>query len=73
MKTVRISEFKAKCLKMISNVHKTKVSLVITKRGQPVAELVPYEKKNRIADLRGGVKRYGDILSPIDEKWNASR
>jgi prevent-host-death family protein len=41
MNYVPISEFKAKCLGLIEQVHKTRQSLRITRHGRPVAEVIP--------------------------------
>jgi prevent-host-death family protein len=41
MKDVFISEFKAKCLGLIEQVHKTRQPLRITRHGRPVAEVMP--------------------------------
>jgi prevent-host-death family protein len=73
MKTVAISEFKAKCLDLITKMDKTKKPMVITKNGKPVAKLVPFKSNNNLKSLRGKVKYYGDIISPIEEDWNAEK
>ena len=44
MKTMQAGEFKARCLKVMDQVQKTREPLVITKRGKPVAKLVPADK-----------------------------
>ncbi|MGO9444338.1 MAG: type II toxin-antitoxin system Phd/YefM family antitoxin [Thiobacillaceae bacterium] len=41
--SVNAAEFKAKCLKLIDEVTTTRETLVITKRGKPMAKLVPIE------------------------------
>ena len=38
---VPAGEFKAKCLNLIDEVAETRKPLVITKRGKPVAQVVP--------------------------------
>lgn len=38
------SEFKAKCLALLDEVAETKETLVVTKRGKPVAQIVPAEE-----------------------------
>lgn len=38
------SEFKAKCLALLDEVTETKETLVVTKRGKPVAQIVPAEE-----------------------------
>ena len=47
--------------------------MVITKNGKPVVKLIPYKSDNNLEALRGKVKYYGDIISPIDEDWNAGK
>ncbi len=73
MKTVAISEFKAKCLDLITKLDKTKKPMVITKNGKPVAKIIPFKSDNNLERLRGKVKHYGDIISPIEEDWNAEK
>ena len=43
--TMKASEFKAKCLALMDEVARTGERIVITKNGEPVAELVPHKKK----------------------------
>lgn len=64
--------FKAKCLALLDEVAETGEELVITKRGEPVARLVPMGDVGA-ADLRGSVLWEGDLVSPIDEVWDAAR
>jgi prevent-host-death family protein len=40
-RTICASEFKAKCLKLMDQVAATGDTLVITKRGKPVARVLP--------------------------------
>lgn len=71
MKTVTISaaKFKAECLGLLDRVARTKRSLVITKRGRPVARLVPLEAAPR--SLEGSVLKEDDIVSPTGTTWDA--
>jgi prevent-host-death family protein len=61
----------------MDNVQKTKESVLITKRGRPVAKLVPVEESPRefLGRLEGLVKIVGDIESPVEpsDSWEASR
>ena len=41
MKTIKASEFKAKCLKLMNEVAESGNIIVITKNGHPVAQLAP--------------------------------
>ena len=72
-RTIKASEFKAKCLALLDEVGRTGEPLVITKKGKPVARLVPHEPKKRqlIGLLKGRVEILGDIISPIDVEWEA--
>ena len=72
-KTVSATEFKAKCLAVLDEVERTRHAVVITKRGKPVAELVPHTapKRNVRGILKGRLEIVGDIISPIDVKWEA--
>jgi prevent-host-death family protein len=69
-------EFKARCLAIIDEVNQTHRSITITKRGKPVARLVPLpeEKTRRLfGSLAGHVVEEGDIVSPTGESWEAER
>ncbi len=67
-------KFKASCLKVMDEVAATGRPVIITKRGKAVAKLVPAASRPaEVADaLAGSVEIVGDILSPIDVKWNAA-
>ena len=70
---IKASEFKAKCLAVIDEVERTRRPVVITKRGKPVAELVPHAAKKRPLEglLKNELFIIGDIISPIDVEWEA--
>lgn len=73
-RTIKASEFKAKCLAVIDEVERTRQPVVITKRGKPVADVVPHkpEKKRELFGLfKGRMEILGDIISPIDVEWEA--
>jgi prevent-host-death family protein len=64
MKTILISEFKAHCAAIINEVNKNKSSVVITKRGKPVARLEPFEaeKPTRKLGQLQKMKIMGDVV-----------
>jgi prevent-host-death family protein len=70
-------EFKARCLAVIDTVQKTREAVLITKRGRPVAKLIPAEQVPRefLGRLEGIVKIVGDIESAIEsaDAWDALR
>jgi prevent-host-death family protein len=71
---IKAAEFKARCLQLMNDVQKNHEEIVITKHGKPIAKLVPVETKPE-RELFGYLKDItfikGDIISPIDEKWDA--
>jgi prevent-host-death family protein len=70
---IKASEFKAKCLALMDEVERTGQPVVITKKGKPVAELVRHRPrtKNARGILKDRLFITGDIISPIDVKWDA--
>ena len=72
--TIPAGEFKAKCLKLLDQVAQKHETLVITKRGKPVAEVRPIaEPGDFVGSMRGSVVWMGDIISPIDVEWEAMK
>jgi prevent-host-death family protein len=78
MERMAISEFKATCLAVLERVRRTKKPVLITRFGQPVAEVVPPSApprpKSWIGSMAGTGKILGDIVSPIADKsdWEAA-
>ena len=72
-RTIKASEFKAKCLAIMDEVARTGQAVLITKNGKPIAELVPHrpKKKNARGILKDRLFITGDIISPIDVEWDA--
>ena len=72
MVTIAASEFKAKCLNLMDNLDDEGV--VVTKRGKPVARLVPYEQgfAQFIGSMKGEIEILDDDLS-TGAVWNATR
>ena len=75
MKTMPISRFKAQALQTIREVTATKQPVVITKRGKPVVEVVPYQdttetpQPGQLADF---LIFEEDIVSPLGSAlWEA--
>ena len=71
-KYVPATEFKANCLRLMNEVAQQRRPIVITKRGKPVAKLVPVEEEptGLFGYMAGTAKICGDIISPIDEdEW----
>jgi prevent-host-death family protein len=72
-RTVPAGDFKARCLALMDDVRDRGGEYIITKRGEPVARLVPVRTERRLlrGSLKGTVKVLGDIVSPLGEPWEA--
>ena len=70
---IAAGEFKATCLGLLDEVQRQHKEIVITKRGKPVAKLVPVNDRPEsfIGSMKGTMEIVGDIISPIGEKWDA--
>ncbi len=72
-KTIPAGTFKAQCLAIMDEVQAKRQAVVITKRGKPVAKLVPVEeeKDEIFGFLKGKGKVVGDVVSPAltPEEW----
>jgi len=74
-KTIPAGAFKARCLAIMDEVQAKRQAVVITKRGKPVAKLVPVEQeKDDIFGFmkgKGKIEIKGDIISPAltPEEW----
>lgn len=67
-------EFKAKCLHLLDEVQQLHAPIIITKRGKPIAKLVPIDEEKPVqlfGYLKGSVTIRGDIISSSNEKWEA--
>lgn len=70
---IAISKFKATCLAVLERVRKTRRPVLVTKFGEPVAEVVPPspkpKRKHWLGSMAGTGRIVGDIVSPAsDEK-----
>jgi prevent-host-death family protein len=74
-KTMRASEFKARCLQAMDEVASSGEPIVITKRGKPIAQLAPIAAKPKTLRgfLKGQVKSIGNIVEPVGVPWDAER
>ena len=75
VRTIKASEFKTKCLKLMDEVADSGVEIVITKNGRPVSRLVPYrdEEPTMFGRNRDQIRILGDIISPLEFDWDEER
>lgn len=70
MQTMTITDFKAHALRKIGQVAASKEPIIITRRGFPVVEIIPWQPKagkNSFGMLAGSLLEEGDIVSPAAE------
>jgi len=72
-----ISEFKATCLAVLERVRRTGQPILVTRRGEDIAEITPPSLRSRRASwlgvARGTGRITGDVVIPAatDEEWEA--
>jgi prevent-host-death family protein len=74
MRTISAASFKAQCLTLMDDVRSTKRPLLITKRGRPVAKLVPVDdrKDDFIGRLKGVFEVAPDLDKDPPEPWESA-
>jgi prevent-host-death family protein len=78
MDEIAISKFKATCLAVLESVRRSGKPILVTRFGQPVAQIVPPDSAKRIPRFGTGVGSLsivGDIVGPIADisDWEAAR
>jgi antitoxin (DNA-binding transcriptional repressor) of toxin-antitoxin stability system len=79
VETIAVSKFKATCLAVLQKVKKTGRPILVTRFGQPIAEVVPPRPTEPDDDwigcMRGRAEITGDVVGPVvaDEAWQANR
>ena len=76
MRNIPATKFKAQCLELMNRVAEQRESYVITKRGRPVAKLVPVKRKTKdsiFGWLRSTGSIQGDIVNPamLPQDWRS--
>ena len=72
METLSVSQFKTTCLSVLDQVSRQKKRVLITKRGKPIAEIIPVAGPGEKISLKDTVTFMGDIISPVAvEDWEA--
>lgn len=75
-RTIKASEFKAKCLKLMDEIAATGETVTITKNGKPIVEVRPATRQRRtLRGLHKGLgETRGDIVGPIfEDDWESLR
>ena len=75
--TIAISEFKATCLAVLERVRRTGTSIVVTKRGEPIAEINPPSPASTgegwLGSMRETASMTDDLIAPASHTsdWDA--
>ena len=75
MKTIKASEFKAKCLSLMDDVAQSGEEIVVTKNGKPVSRLVPIKQRpKQVFGLHRGMWLLrDDLVEPVNELWDVEQ
>ena len=79
METISISKFKATCLALLERVRKTGQPILVTKRGVPVAQVLPPPRPEpsetgAFGCMAGSAEQVEDIVEPLPgDDWEALR
>ena len=79
LETVSISEFKATCLAVLDRVKRTGCPVLVTRRGEPIAQVMPPVlpplPASWIGCMAGTARLTGDIVSPAlnESEWEAPK
>lgn len=77
MEQIAISKFKATCLAVLERVRRTRKPVLVTRFGEPVAEVVPPPAADRpkrwLGALAGTGRIHGDVVAPAADEsdWEA--
>ena len=78
MKTMLVSEFKAKCIAVLKEVYRSREPMVVTLRGKPLVTIQPFAESpsgKQLGGLKGKMAIHGDIVhmdstDDWDMLWN---
>ncbi len=79
MERIPISKFKTTCLALLARVKRTGRPILVTRRGEPIAQILPPPPPERPASWLGSFREtgriVGDILRPAveEEEWEILR
>ena len=75
MRTLAITDFKAHALQVLGQVAETRERGVVTKRGKPLAEVIPFSPEVSLpGTLADALVFEKDIVTPLgEEMWDACK
>jgi len=73
MRTIPAGRFKAQCLRLLDDVAETGETIVVTKRGKPVARLEPVDEPRSLVGSVTFLVSDEELIAPILEPWDVER
>jgi prevent-host-death family protein len=73
VRTIAAARFKAQCLKLLDEVAETGETIVVTKRGKPVARVEPVAEPRSLKGSVTFLVSDEELMAPILEPWDAER
>lgn len=68
-RSIPASEFKAKCLALLDEVADTRETLVVTRRGKPVARVLPAEEPRSLIGTARQLVSDEELIKPLYADW----
>ena len=65
MKTMLVSEFKARCIAVLKEVHRSREPLIVTLRGKPLVTIQPFAalpSGKQLGGLKGKMTIHADLV-----------
>jgi len=73
MRSIPAARFKAQCLKLLDEVAETGETIVVTKRGKPVARVQAVEEPRSLVGSITFLVSDDELVEPILEPWDIER
>jgi prevent-host-death family protein len=73
VRTIPAARFKAECLKLLDEVAVTGETIVVTKRGKPVAKVQPLDEPPSLEGSVVYLVSDEELMAPILEPWDVER
>ena len=70
MRTIPATEFKARCLSILDDVAETGETVVVTKRGKPVAQVTPLEPPKSLVGSVTFLVSDEELIAPLWDDWD---
>ncbi len=70
-RTISASRFKAECLALLDEISASGEALTVTKRGNPVARVVPVEDAPSLLGSVSFLVDDDELIKPLEESWHA--